>query len=111
MKFVRSFFAKWIEAERERRMNHILKDYQRKILELENKLREEYFEEIREINREILLTAYRDQRRRNRSVRAAVKRENSLERYEILVKQRNKEREKLDFLFVNMQVQDKTDPL
>lgn len=104
MGFLRRIFKRWVDAERERRMNHVLKDYQRKIIELEAKLREEYLDEIREINREILLTAYRDQIRRNRSIRKAAKKEVSLDRYEEMVKQRNKERRKMDFLFVNMQV-------
>jgi hypothetical protein len=41
----------WAAAEREKRMSHVLKDHQRKIIELEAKLREEYLEELREINR------------------------------------------------------------
>ena len=45
-------------------MNHVFKEYQSKILEYEKKLKEDYLAELKEINREILITAYKDQLRK-----------------------------------------------
>jgi len=45
-------------------MHHLFKDYQEKILAYNERLKEEYIQELREINHEIILEAYRDQKRR-----------------------------------------------